>query len=184
VRTSPSLAQPSSSDAATAIVRVQKGAAFSSACLTVEVGATVEWRNLTPSSSIIVLSVRDPYEMSSPSLMLPYNVVPTESSDECTEKVNGSCVPATAMAYSYWRHTFTAAGIFDYVDQAGSSTTGGGTYSYGLPAGPTSSSGGKGTICVRGDGVDCGKVCCAGLVAGECGPTVTCVSNRCGGVIL
>lgn len=183
VRTSPPLAQPSATADATNIVRVQKGVAFSAACLQVPVGATVEWRNLTPSSSIILLSIADPYELSSPALLLPYNIMPAEQSDECTQKKDGTCDPAFKIAYSYWRHTFTTPGIFDYVDQAGSSTASG-SYSYGLPAGPsTSSGGGSGTVCVYDATHGCNNVCCTGAVTDECATGVSCIGSRCGGVI-
>ena len=59
------------------------------------------------------------------------------------------------------------------------------SYSYGLPAGPTTATGAAtGTVCVRESlgSSQCQKVCCLGNVEGECEPGVTCVSGRCGGV--
>lgn len=185
-RKTPPTAQPSSTNAANAVVRVKTGSSFTAACLIINAGETVEWRNLSPRSSLIVLSVREPYELSSPAMLSPYNFVLPESSDECAvPKKDGVC--EDPIPFSFWRHTFQAPGIFDYQDQSGSAMTTAGGYSYGLPPGPmmTTASKGVGTVCVRGEGQTCEHVCCTGLVAGgECATGVTCVSNRCGGVVL
>lgn len=183
-RKTPPAAQPSSMAAASSVVRVKTGTSFTGACVIVNAGDTVEWRNLSPRASVIVLSVREPYELSSPALLSPYNFV-AESSDECTSRENGVC--KEPIPFSFWRHTFSTPGIYDYQDQGGSATTTTGGYAYGLPPGPTttSASKGTGTVCVRGEGQACEQVCCTGLVAGgECAAGVTCVSNRCGGVAL
>jgi plastocyanin len=182
VRQSPPPVQPSSTEPATAIVRVQTGQAFKSACLIVEVGATVEWRNLSPRSGVSVVSTAAPYELSSPALAAPYNLVPPERSDECLSRVGTECIEAAPFAF--WRHTFRAPGVFDYRD-ATSGAAVSTSYSYGLPAGPTTApSSATGTICVRESlaSTQCQRVCCLGNVEGECGPGVTCVAGRCGGV--
>jgi hypothetical protein len=182
VRVTPPAVQDSAPEPATAIVRVQTGQPFKNACLVVELGATVEWRNLSPRTAVSMLSVRAPYELSSPALLGPYNLVPVERSDECVRREGASCVEA--LPFSFWRHRFTQLGVFDYRDASGGAvaTTG---YSYGLPAGPsTPSSAATGTVCVRSSfgSPECDGVCCLGTVAGECAPGVACINNRCGGV--
>jgi plastocyanin len=184
-RKTPPIAQPSSTAEANALVRVKTGTSFAAACVIVNAGDTVEWRNLSPRASVIVLSVREPYELSSPSLSSPYNFVLPEASDECTTREGGVCIEP--LPFSYWRHTFPTPGIFDYQDQGGSAMTTVGGYSYGLPPGPQipAASRGVGTVCVRGASQDCNQVCCTGQVgAVECAPGLSCVSNRCGGVVL
>jgi plastocyanin len=184
VRQTPPLAQLSSLEAAGALVRVHRGQPFAPACLIVSSGTTVEWRNLSSRSSIIVLSVRDPYELSSPALLAPYNYVPPETSDECILKENGVCIET--VPFSFWRHTFSSAGIFDYKDSSGSaSASATGSYGYGMPTGSMSTGGtAVGTVCVTGDGVDCQKVCCLVGQTGQCAAGVQCVNGRCGGVTL
>ncbi|MFO0577331.1 MAG: hypothetical protein U1A78_25270 [Polyangia bacterium] len=182
VRQAPPPVQESSSEPASAIVRIQTAAPFKAACLIVEVGATVEWRNLSPRSGVSVVSVAAPYELSSPALRAPYNLVPPEQSDECLRRVGAECIEAAP--FSFWRHTFGAPGVFDYRD-ATSGTAVSTSYSYGLPAGPTTATGAAtGTVCVRESlgSSQCQKVCCLGNVEGECEPGVTCVAGRCGGV--
>jgi hypothetical protein len=151
--------------------------------LLVDVGATVEWRNLSPRSAISVVSAGGSRELSSPVLRAPYNYVPADTTDECALKQNDICV--APLPHSYWRHTFKTPGIFDYRDAhdgSGTSTL----YAYGMPVGTTTASA-SGTVCVRsapGDIpiVNCQQVCCTGTSAGECAPGVTCISGRCGGV--
>lgn len=183
VRQAPPPVQESSTEPASAIVRIQSAAPFKAACLIVEVGATVEWRNLSPRSRASVVSVAAPYELSSPALSAPYNLVPPERSDECLRRVGAECIEAAP--FSFWRHTFRAPGIFDYRDATSGSAVST-SYSYGLPAGPTTTaaSAATGTVCVRASlgSSECQKVCCLGNVEGECEPGVTCVAGRCGGV--
>lgn len=183
VRLDPPPVQESSPAAATALVRVSAGQPFAASCLLVDVGATVEWRNLSPRSAISVVSAGGSRELSSPVLRAPYNYVPADASDECALKQNDICVEP--LPHSYWRHTFKTPGIFDYRDAndgSGTSTL----YAYGMPVGTTTASA-SGTVCVRsapGDIpiVNCQQVCCTGAGAGECAPGVTCISGRCGGV--
>ena len=129
-----------------------------------------------------VVSVAAPYELSSPALAAPYNLVPPERSDECLRRSGAECIEAAPFAF--WRHTFRAPGIFDYRDTTSGSAVST-SYSYGLPAGPTpAASTATGTVCVRTSlgSSECDKVCCLGNVEGECAPGVACVSGRCGGV--
>jgi hypothetical protein len=183
VRQAPPPIQPSSPEAATAIVRVQSGQPFKNACLVVELGATVEWRNLSPRTAVSMLSVRAPYELSSPALIAPYNLTPVERSDECVRREGASCVEA--LPFSFWRHTFRELGVFDYRDASGGAMAATG-YSYGLPAGPspTTSTTATGTVCVRSafGSSECDGVCCLGNIAGECAAGLTCINSRCGGV--
>ncbi len=182
-RSSPPPAQPSSLETPSVLSRVARGQAFSPPCIIVEKGATVEWRNLSPSSGVILVSVAAPYELSSPSLRAPYNFVPPEQSDECTTRTNGACTEP--LPFSFWRHTFQNSGIFDYQDQSGSaaaSVVGEGD-EYGLPAGPVNSgTGGTGTVCVSGPGTSCVQVCCTSNVVNQCPLGVSCIGGRCGGV--
>lgn len=186
-RQTPPRVQLSSLAAPTAIVRVQTGQPFAAACLIVSVGETVEWRNLTPSSRISVLSTRALYELSSPALTLPYNFVPPESSDECTVRTNGVC--NEPIPFSFWRHTFTVPGVFDYKDATGSTTAvsnNNNGYFYGMPGGatptPVVTAGGVGTVCVPGPGSDCSQVCCTSNQINQCAAGVLCIAGRCGGV--
>jgi plastocyanin len=181
-RLSPPVAEPSSPAAATALVHVEAGQPFAPACLIVASGATVEWRNLSPAESAVVLSLRAPYELTSPSMTAPYNLVPAAASDECGQRVNGSCVDPEA--YSFWRHTFSSPGLFDYQNSGGGGvTTSAGDGDEVITAPPsTSSAPSAGTVCVTGPGSECQQVCCTGTVAGECAAGVQCLSGRCGGV--
>lgn len=180
-RTSPPTAQESSPEPASLIVRITRGQPFTAGCVLVERGATVEWRNLTPLSGIGVLSLREPYEISSPALLAPYNWVPPDTSDECARRVAGTC--QEAAPYSYWRHTFRELGVFDYRDASGGTTTSSTAYSYGLPAGTTATSGSPatGTVCVRSSlsGRECAQVCCT--QQSDCAEGISCISGRCGG---
>jgi hypothetical protein len=181
-RSYPPPAQPSATAAASTVVHVRSGQSFTPACLLIETGATVEWRNLTPDTSISMLSIRPPYEISSPALRRPYNSVSSEQSDECVLPGPSGC--QAAVGFSFWRHTFNAPGIFDYHDISGSIVALPVT-SYGMPPGPSTSGGaGVGTVCVRPttDSPACDKVCCTGTVAGECAAGVSCIAGRCGGV--
>ena len=179
-RQDPPPVQDSSDQVATSVVRIHAGQAFTASCLIVELGATVEWRNLTPSTAISVVTIAPPYELSSPALRDPYNLVPPERSDECVlRNSDGGCL--AAVPFSYWRHTFPVAGVFDYHDASGTTTS---QSVYGMPPGPQSTSAATGTVCVRSSAssTDCDQVCCTGAVAGECATGVTCSSGRCGGV--
>lgn len=180
-RTSPPPVQESSPLPASLIVRVTRGQPFAAGCVLVERDATVEWRNLTPHTGIGVLSLRVPYELSSPALLAPYNWVPPEDSDECTVRVSGVC--QEFAPYSYWRHTFRELGVFDYHDSGGSVASSNTGYSYGLPAGSTATTtvAVTGTVCVRSglDGRECAQVCCT--QQSDCAAGVACVGGRCGG---
>ncbi len=186
VRLSPPPAQPSSPQPATLIVRTSQGQPFTQPCVIVQTGATVEWRNLTPLSPVDMISVTAPYEISSPALLSPYNEVPPDQSDECAQMAtDGSCIEP--LPFSYWRHTFSAVGIFDYYDSAGTVSAQQGTGGeYGMPSGtPTPASLATGTVCVSSSaaGTECNEVCCqVGGSAGQCASGVSCVGGRCGGI--
>lgn len=182
VRTDPPVAQPSSPETPSVIVYTTSGQPFNEPCVIVEAGTTVEWRNLTPLSSISVVSTRVPYELSSPSLLTPYNLVPPEQSDECAKMEGGTCVER--RPFSFWRHTFRTPGIFDYKDASGAAAAATTTYSYGMPAGlPKPAGTATGTLCVKSPGgSECVHVCCSGSRVDECASGVACVSGRCGGV--
>jgi hypothetical protein len=181
-RQGPPPAQDSSPEPASAIVRVEQNEPFAPACLIVDSGATVEWRNLSPRVSVVVLSVAAPFEISSPALLSPYDFVPPAMSDECALRLNGACLEPEP--FSFWRHTFNTAGVFDYRDPSGSAipATNSDGDEYGMPASPQPMGGGAGTVCVRGPGSDCQQVCCTGAMPDECAPGVKCISGRCGGV--
>ena len=180
VRSDPPPAQPSSDQVATSIVRGKAAQAFTASCLIVEPGTTIEFRNLTPGSALSIVSTKAPYELSSPALRDPYNLVPPEKSDECALRSADSCV--VPVPFSFWRHTFNVTGIFDYHDTSGGTVQA--TAAYGMPAGTTTSAAAaSGTICVRTLGsTDCNHVCCTGTLPDECALGVTCVSGRCGGI--
>lgn len=180
-RTSPPSVQESSSEPASLIVRITAGQPFTAGCVLIERGATVEWRNLTPHRSVGVLSPREPYELSSPALLAPYNWVGPKDSDECARRVLGSC--QESAPYSYWRHTFSEVGVFDYRDPGGSLASSSTGYSYGLPAGTATApaSVATGTVCVRSGlaGRECSQVCCT--QASDCAEGIACIAGRCGG---
>lgn len=183
LRTDPPPVQPSSEQAATGVVHIGSAQPFAPGCMIVETGATIEWRNLTPRTSISVVSVATSPELSSPALRDPYNTVTPEKSDECVLRDSSGCL--ATIAFSFWRHTFTKAGIFDYRDASGGGSTATTVGEYGMPSGPQQSgSAATGTVCVRANSssTECDRVCCTGTIAGECGPLLSCVSGRCGGV--
>lgn len=185
VRSQPPPAMPSAPELPVATVRVSRSAAFSPSCVVLNPGDTLEWRNLSPHTAISVLSSMPPYEISSPALLVPYNTVDLTSSDECVRRsADGSC--AEALPYSYWRHRFLSAGVFDYQDASGgaSGTSSGATDEYGMPVGPVTTGAASGTVCVRGASgaaaaVDCATVCCVAAKPEACGAGKTCVSGRC-----
>lgn len=179
-RTGPPPVQDSSPEPAGLIVRIRRGQSFAASCVLVERNATVEWRNLTPHVGLGVLSLREPYELSSPALLAPYNWVPPEASEECARRVGGAC--QEAAPYSFWRHTFREVGVFDYRDTSGSTATANSAYGYGLPAGTTTSSTVvTGTVCVRSglSGSECAQVCCT--QQSDCAEGISCIGGRCGG---
>jgi hypothetical protein len=179
-RLDPPPVQESSAQVATSVVRIRSGQSFTASCLIVETGATVEWRNLTPGTSLSVVNMDPPYELSSPALREPYNLVPPELSDECVLRSPDGCL--AAVPFSFWRHTFLTPGVFDYHDASGATATS--QSEYGMPPGPSSTSAATGTVCVRSaaGSTECDQVCCTGAVAGECATGVSCVAGRCGGV--
>lgn len=180
LRSDPPPAQPSADAMATAVVRTKAAQPFAVSCLIVEPGATVEWRNLSPSTALSVVSTKAPFELSSPALRDPYNLVAPEHSDECAVSGTQSCI--LAVPFSFWRHTFNVPGIFDYHDASGGVVTA--QVSYEMPAGAaTSGAAATGTVCVRPVGsAGCNHVCCTGSLPDECELGVTCVAGRCGGV--
>ncbi len=179
-RLAPPPAQPSSDRPATGVVRSKTAQPFTSSCLIVEPGATVEWRNLSPTTALSVVSTKAPYELSSPALRDPYNLVTPDRSDECAATGPEGCI--VAVPFSFWRHTFTTPGLYDYRDGSGGMVAA--VVGYGMPAGSATSSGAaSGTICVREPGAPgCTHVCCTGSLPNECDVGVTCISGRCGGV--
>lgn len=182
-RRSPPSAQESSSEAASLVIRVTSGQAFSLTCVLVERNATIEWRNLTPHAAISVLSTREPYELASPALLAPYNWVGPETTDECARRGGGTCLEPAP--YAFWRHTFAQVGVFDYRDSGGALVKSGSTgYGYGLPpgSGSTAATAASGTICVRSSllGSECAQVCCS--QASDCAEGIACIGGRCGGV--
>jgi plastocyanin len=182
LRTTPPPVQDSSPQTATSVIHVRAGQQFTPSCTIVQTGTTIEWRNLTPSTAIAMVSTAAPYELSSPALRDPYNSIPAETSDECALRTADGCMQA--VPFSFWRHTFNAPGIFDYKDPNGGSAIVSQT-TYGMPPGPTQSgSAATGTVCVRPtpDSTACAQVCCTGEVTGECPTGVSCVNGRCGGV--
>lgn len=185
-RLDPPPVEESSTELPSSLVRAARAKPFSPSCTIIDAGATVEWRNLTPLVRISVRSPRPPFELSSPALTTPYNLVEPAQSDECARTVDGVCVER--LSFSYWRHTFRTPGVFDYSDQSGGGQAGT-SYSYGMPVGPSVTSAATGTVCVRGQAasgatVDCAKVCCTGTRSDECEAGVSCIAGRCGGVSL
>lgn len=185
VRDEPPPITPSAPELPVATVRVSRGASFSPSCVVINPGDTVEWRNLTPRTAIAALSTTEPYEISAPALLAPYNTLDITGSDECVRhEEDGAC--AEAIPFSYWRHRFDVPGVFDYRDPSGGASGGsGGTSEYGLPVGPTMTvSAALGTVCVRSPAgaapkVDCAAVCCISAQPETCGADRVCVNGRC-----
>lgn len=168
----PPAATPSSERPADVVVRGGLSRPLTPACVIVPVGATVEWRNWTPDFALTPVSARPPYEISAPALREPYNFVERERSEDCEERdAAGACIERAE--YSYWRHTFLSAGVFDYRD---------------LPVGEAALEKQlvqtTGTVCVQGSGSDCVQVCCdpASASMTQCAAGVQCLAGRCGGV--
>jgi hypothetical protein len=185
VRTDPPPVQPSSTAAATFVITVSQGGIFTPPCTIVQTGATIEWRNLTPLLPIDMVSTAAPFEISSPALLSPYNEVPPSQSDMCAVIVDGICTEK--QAYSYWRHTFKNAGVFDYFDSVGTAVAPPASNEYGMPTGSTTTTAISGTVCVLGSANSdaCNPVCCiTGSAVNQCPAGVMCIGDRCGGVTL
>lgn len=150
------------------ISRIQAGVlrGYAPRCIdTVRVGETVEFRNFTPSNACNVSSIAGPATLYSPNLVRPYNYV---AADDAINTLCDVVDPATDActkrpAWSYWRFTFTQAGVYDYIDTHQSEPGRKivdpyyGTVTFvGLD--PNAA---FGTICVKQeDGSGCDHVCC------------------------
>lgn len=115
----------------------------------VRAGHTVEFRNYQPEVPANVTTIAGPEPLYSPNLKRPYNYV-------------ASTDPASPV-FSFWRHTFTQPGVYDWID-TNQSEPGRkvvdpyyGTVTF-IGIDPNSP---LGTICVvNEDGTGCEKVCC------------------------
>lgn len=135
----------------------------------VRIGHTVEFRNFLPEIPTNVTGIAGPAPLYSPNLVRPYNYVGPEDPDNtlCDLQEDGACV--MRPAYSFWRHTFTEPGVYDWLD-TNQSTPGRkvvdpyyGTETF-IGIDPNSP---FGTICVpAADGTGCDGVCCTN--DGEC----------------
>src|SRR5262245_46518604 len=65
----------------------------------VGIGHTVEFRNFLPDVPTNVTGIAGPEPIYSPNLVRPYNF---ETEDDAS--------------YSFWRHTFSAPGVYDWID--------------------------------------------------------------------
>ncbi len=81
------------------IVPITPEGAFGLPCLVIDVGETVEFRNEAPDLPANITSLGEPVELYSPSLVEPYNIAVLDD-----------------VAFSWWRHTFESAGVFEYYD--------------------------------------------------------------------
>jgi hypothetical protein len=140
----------------------------------VQVGDTVAFRNFLPEipANVSSLSSPDGATLFSPNLVRPYNYVSGEDPN------NDACRDGVCEAYSFWRHTFDAPGIYDWVDtnqgEPGRKVVDPyyGTVSYvGVdPNTPLAS------ICVPdAQGEGCAGVCCQ--TETECGSGTTCIKS-------
>ena len=68
-------------------------------CLVVELGQTVEFRNLKPDMPVDVTSLGTPVELFSPALVR-----------------GGAMATDQGGSYAWWRHTFARPGVFEYYD--------------------------------------------------------------------
>jgi hypothetical protein len=82
-------------------------------------GDVVEFRNFLPevATNVTSISAPDGHELYSPNLVRPYNYVSAddEDNDVCdATDAEGECT--SRPPFSFWRHAFTAAGVYDWVD--------------------------------------------------------------------
>ena len=158
--------QPSATaDPGGRIVAITAEGAFSVPCLRVQVGQTVEWRNLSPDISANVTSLGEPAELYSPNLVAPYNLGVEDGE------------PFVA-----WRHTFTSPGVFEYFDtnqgDPGRKVTD--PYYGTVTFVGTSDAVTTGVVCVEEPGSDaCDGVCC--IKAADCPQSQCCdlAAKRC-----
>mgnify|MGYP003333657057 CR=1 FL=1 len=68
-------------------------------CLVVDLGQTVEFRNLQPDVPVDVTSLGTPVELFSPALVR-----------------GGPIATSDGATYAWWRHTFLHTGVFEYYD--------------------------------------------------------------------
>lgn len=81
------------------IVAITPEGAFGPPCLVIDVGETVEFRNESVDLPANITSLGEPVELYSPSLVEPYNIAELDGAP-----------------FSWWRHTFESAGVFEYYD--------------------------------------------------------------------
>ena len=133
-------------------------------CLdTVRIGQTLEFRNFMPDVPSNVSSIAGPSPLYSPNLIKPYNLISETDASNTLCDVHGDVACAKRPTWSYWRHTFTKPGVYDWLD-TNQSTPGRkiidpyyGTVTYvGMdPNTPF------GTVCVTNDDeTGCENVCC------------------------
>lgn len=163
--------QPSVQAKAGAVVEFGEDGTLSTPCLTVEVGTTVEWRNLSPAVPVNVTSLSDPPALFSPNLSEGYQLGTQDG-----------------KTFSWWRYTFAKPGVYEYFDtnsgEPGKKVVDPyyGTVTYvGLsPTLPT------GVVCVHAPGSRaCVGVCCVKnndgseiLSQGECPSSQCCDPKR------
>jgi len=166
--------QHSADEAADKTVTISKEGEFQPACVDVNAGQVVEWRNFNSTLPTNVTSLGEPAELFSPNLTEPYNLC---DADDGAPSCGGEL-------FVYWRHQFEAAGLFEYLDT--NTASGGrvvrdeyyGTVTVvGLP--DTASTG---AVCVAGTKPDgtaqtCDDVCC--VTALTCPDGMDCINQRC-----
>ncbi|MBM4343714.1 MAG: hypothetical protein FJ100_10095 [Deltaproteobacteria bacterium] len=147
-RQAPPYVQDSSGSKPAAVVK-WTAEGLSQPCVVVEVGETVEWRNLHPAIPANVTGFGND-ELYSPSLV--------EGGQMATEKVDGG-----TERFAWWRHTFRKPGVFEYFDtnrgEPGRKVVDPyyGTVTY-VGVSPTLQTG---VVCVQQPGTDqCTAVCC------------------------
>jgi hypothetical protein len=106
------------------------------ACLRIDKGFTVEFRNYSPEQPLMLNGLSGPETIYSPNIVEPYNFSPAT---------------AESAEYAFWRRRFTQTGIYEYYDASSASggTPAGGSY-YGPAAFTTGSASAiEGTVCVE-----------------------------------
>ncbi|MSQ83744.1 MAG: hypothetical protein EXR77_12810 [Myxococcales bacterium] len=168
----PPFVQDSAGPTATLVVRMTDDG-LELPCAVIDVGQTIEWRNMYPAIAANVTGFGTT-ELYSPSII-------------AGGPVGSEIEKGSVKAYAYWRHTFATAGVYEYFDtnrgEPGQKVVDPyyGTVTYvGVSASLQT-----GVVCVREPGSDqCTAVCCLGhgngdseLVGGEC-PTSQCCDPK------
>jgi hypothetical protein len=148
-------------------------------CLdSVRIGHVVEFMNFNPDIPANVTSISAPAPLYSPNLMRPYNFVGPDDPKNAICDVPDASGCAKKASWSFWRHEFTAAGVYDWIDTNQGSPGRKvvdpyyGTETF-IGIDPDTQ---IATVCVQDEsGAGCEKVCCT--TDDDCGADKICSRN-------